>query len=148
MTWHSGSRPYLADLEYTLPCRSGKYFCSFLWSVACLCLLYINRSLVFSRDLATDLLQLLFISLMYFFFYFSNCGGNEKEAFLTFCSQKCTELMDLKKEMFGTYFKQCRAFKLYYRILPSFFFPFEKEVEVMLTTILVPLQPQDMGRAL
>lgn len=36
MTWHSGSRPYLADLQYTLPCCSGKYFCPFLWSVGLL----------------------------------------------------------------------------------------------------------------
>lgn len=85
---------------------------------------------------------------LFHIFYFSNCGRNEKEAFLTLCSQKCTELMDLKEEMFDSYFKQCRAFKLYYRILPSFFFPFEKEVAATLTTILVPLQPLAMGRAL
>jgi len=45
------------------------------------------------------------------------------------------------------YCKQCRACKLYYTKY-CFFFLSEKEVEVMLITLLVPLQPQDMERAL
>lgn len=114
--------------------------------LACFSLLYTNRSLVFSLSLATDFLQLLFIS--FIDFTFQIVAEMRKKLFCSFCSQKCTELMDLKEEMFGTYFKQCRAFKSYYRILSSLFFPLWKEVEVMLTTILVPFQRQDMGRAL
>lgn len=125
MTWHSASRPNLADLQYTLPCCSGKYFCPFLWSVGLL-QPFVHKQIT---SLLSQLGNWLTPTVVHLFhrFYFSNCGRNEKEAFLLFCSQKCTELMDLKEEMFGTYFKQCRVFKLYYRILPSFFFSFERK---------------------
>lgn len=46
------------------------------------------------------------------------------------------------------YYKDCRACKLYYPKYCFFFFLSEKEAEVMLITLLVPLQPQDMERAL
>lgn len=101
-------------------CCSGKYFCPFLWSVGLLLpLVHKQTTSLLSQPgnwLASTVVHLFHI------FYFSYCGINEKEAFLTLCFQKYMELMDLKKEMFGTYFKQCRAFKSYYRVLPSFFF--------------------------
>lgn len=107
-------------------CCSGKYFCPFLWSVGLLLpLVHKQTTSLLSQPgnwLASTVVHLFHI------FYFSYCGINEKEAFLTLCFQKYMELMDLKKEMFGTYFKQCRAFKSYYRILPSFlFFPLKRK---------------------
>lgn len=122
----------------TVPHCSGKYFPPFLvfvpqpshWSSS-------------SCNLAVDFIQLLLMSVIQSVLKLRQKW--ERCDLLTLCSQKCTEFLDPQEKCVivnNAELVNCIIQNI------AFFFLSEKEVEVMLITLLVPLQPQDMERAL